>query len=162
MRCAARRGLRPAGRNKTGTRGKFLFVLSILLTVVKSTFSYLLVLVASLGWGVTRPYLDAQVILKIQAGPCVQTSRVVHMLGEEGCGERSPKPKPARCCREHIYGRSLGEHREPDPPWSTQQRTRMHRFPSEAEPCEPGSPLASLDLVYKEAPFELPPSRTCV
>jgi len=52
--------------NASGIRGKFLFVLAILFTVIKSTFSYMLVLVASLGWGVTRPYLDTQVILKIQ------------------------------------------------------------------------------------------------
>merc|ERR1712048_66741 len=52
--------------NATGIRGKFLFILAILFTVVKSTFSYMLVLVASIGWGVTRPYLDHQVILKIQ------------------------------------------------------------------------------------------------
>lgn len=53
--------------NRTGVRGKVLFILSILSSVVKSIFSYMLVLVASLGWGVTRPYLDRQVILKIQA-----------------------------------------------------------------------------------------------
>jgi len=52
--------------NQSGVRGKFLFVFAILLTVVKSTFSYMLVLVASLGWGITRPYLDIQVLLKIQ------------------------------------------------------------------------------------------------
>jgi len=52
--------------NSSGNRGKFLFVLAILATVVKSTFSYMLVLVASLGWGVTRPYLDSQVLMKIQ------------------------------------------------------------------------------------------------
>jgi len=53
--------------NSTGVRGKMLFILSILSSVVKSIFSYMLVLVAALGWGVTRPYLDKQVILKIQA-----------------------------------------------------------------------------------------------
>jgi len=53
--------------NSTGVRGKMLFILSILSSVVKSIFSYMLVLVAALGWGVTRPYLDRQVILKIQA-----------------------------------------------------------------------------------------------
>merc|ERR1712113_1263496 len=53
--------------NVTGVRGKVLFILSILSSVVKSIFSYMLVLVAALGWGVTRPYLDRQVILKIQA-----------------------------------------------------------------------------------------------
>lgn len=53
--------------NTNGTRGKFLFVLAILSSVVKSVFSYMLVLVASLGWGVTRPFLDKMVVLKIQA-----------------------------------------------------------------------------------------------
>eukprot|EP00747_Dinoflagellata_sp_TGD_P030829 gnl/TRDRNA2_/TRDRNA2_134894_c1_seq1.p1 gnl/TRDRNA2_/TRDRNA2_134894_c1~~gnl/TRDRNA2_/TRDRNA2_134894_c1_seq1.p1 ORF type:complete len:532 (+),score=102.35 gnl/TRDRNA2_/TRDRNA2_134894_c1_seq1:53-1597(+) len=57
--------------NSTGMRGKFLFVMAILSSVVKSIFSYMLVLVASLGWGVTRPFLDRQVILKIQAVSCV-------------------------------------------------------------------------------------------
>eukprot|EP00913_Durusdinium_trenchii_P020590 g19339.t1 len=53
--------------NETGVRGRILFVLAILATVVKSIFSYMLVLVASLGWGVTRPYLDQPTILKVQA-----------------------------------------------------------------------------------------------
>mmetsp|Transcript_39315 Transcript_39315/g.69151 ORF Transcript_39315/g.69151 Transcript_39315/m.69151 type:complete len:510 (-) Transcript_39315:79-1608(-) len=53
--------------NNSGVRGKALFILSILSSVVKSIFSYMLVLVAALGWGVTRPYLDRQVIMKIQA-----------------------------------------------------------------------------------------------
>ncbi|CAJ1361112.1 unnamed protein product [Effrenium voratum] len=53
--------------NESGLRGRFLFVLAILATVVKSIFSYMLVLVASLGWGVTRPYLDQPTILKVQA-----------------------------------------------------------------------------------------------
>merc|ERR1719191_1268276 len=53
--------------NTAGVRGKFLFVLGVLASVVKSIFSYMLVLVASLGWGVTRPYLDKTVTLKIQA-----------------------------------------------------------------------------------------------
>mmetsp|Transcript_49387 Transcript_49387/g.152314 ORF Transcript_49387/g.152314 Transcript_49387/m.152314 type:complete len:524 (-) Transcript_49387:61-1632(-) len=52
--------------NNTGVRGKFLFVAAILLTVLKSTLSYMLVLVASLGWGVTRPYLDQQVMVRLQ------------------------------------------------------------------------------------------------
>ncbi|CAE7569575.1 tmem87a [Symbiodinium microadriaticum] len=52
--------------NESGLRGRFLFVLAILATVVKSIFSYMLVLVASLGWGVTRPYLDQPTILKVQ------------------------------------------------------------------------------------------------
>jgi hypothetical protein len=53
--------------NSSGSRGQILFVLAILATVVKSIFSYMLVLVASLGWGVTRPYLDQKTIMKIQA-----------------------------------------------------------------------------------------------
>jgi len=53
--------------NATGVRGKALFVTSTLLTVLKATCSYMLVLVAALGWGITRPYLDTQVLLKIQA-----------------------------------------------------------------------------------------------
>jgi len=53
--------------NDSGIRPRFVFVLAILASVVKSIFSYMLVLVASLGWGVTRPYLDQQTILKVQA-----------------------------------------------------------------------------------------------
>jgi len=52
--------------NETGKRGKTLFILAIWFTVVKSCFSYMLVLVASLGWGVTRPFLDRDVITKVQ------------------------------------------------------------------------------------------------
>lgn len=52
--------------NVHGFRGRVLFILSILASVVKSIFSYMLVLVASLGWGVTRPYLDHDVVIKIQ------------------------------------------------------------------------------------------------
>mmetsp|Transcript_82861 Transcript_82861/g.130585 ORF Transcript_82861/g.130585 Transcript_82861/m.130585 type:complete len:502 (-) Transcript_82861:111-1616(-) len=52
--------------NGSGVRGKMLFIFAILSSVVKSIFSYMLVLVASLGWGVTRPYLDRQVIMKMQ------------------------------------------------------------------------------------------------
>mmetsp|Transcript_95550 Transcript_95550/g.270523 ORF Transcript_95550/g.270523 Transcript_95550/m.270523 type:complete len:523 (+) Transcript_95550:59-1627(+) len=53
--------------NHSGLRGRFLFVMAILSSVVKSIFSYMLVLVASLGWGVTRPYLDHKTIVKVQA-----------------------------------------------------------------------------------------------
>ena len=75
---------------------RFVFVLAILATVVKplpqhggdlpsgnveadwqgqghflrSIFSYMLVLVASLGWGVTRPYLDQPTILKAGSHWC--------------------------------------------------------------------------------------------
>jgi hypothetical protein len=53
--------------NADGSRHQVLFILSILSSVIKNIFSYMLVLVASLGWGITRPYLDRHVILKIQA-----------------------------------------------------------------------------------------------
>jgi len=52
--------------NRQGVRGKSVLILATLLTVVKSTFSYMLVLVASLGWGITRPFLDCPLVLKIQ------------------------------------------------------------------------------------------------
>jgi len=52
--------------NDSGLRSKILFILAIMSTVVKSVFSYMLALVASLGWGVTRPYLDRSTILKVQ------------------------------------------------------------------------------------------------
>lgn len=53
--------------NHSGLRGRFLFSMAILSSTVKSVFSYMLVLVASLGWGVTRPYLDHKTLLKVQA-----------------------------------------------------------------------------------------------
>jgi hypothetical protein len=52
--------------NANGSRSQMKFVLALLATVVKSIFSYMLVLVASLGWGVTRPYLDQKTIMKIK------------------------------------------------------------------------------------------------
>mmetsp|Transcript_85413 Transcript_85413/g.198575 ORF Transcript_85413/g.198575 Transcript_85413/m.198575 type:complete len:529 (+) Transcript_85413:64-1650(+) len=53
--------------NSSGTRGRILFIMAILSSVVKSVFSFMLVLVASLGWGVTRPYLDHRTIVKVQS-----------------------------------------------------------------------------------------------
>jgi hypothetical protein len=46
-------------------RGTILFVIALLFTVLKSTCSYMLVLVASLGWGVTKPQLANSTICKI-------------------------------------------------------------------------------------------------
>jgi len=46
--------------NAAGHRGRYLFTLSVFASVSKSMFSYMLVLVASHGWGVTRPYLDPE------------------------------------------------------------------------------------------------------
>uniref|UniRef100_A0A7S0A837 GOST seven transmembrane domain-containing protein n=1 Tax=Pyrodinium bahamense TaxID=73915 RepID=A0A7S0A837_9DINO len=52
--------------NNSGTRGTFLLIMAILVSVVKFVVSSMLVLVASLGWGVTRPYLDHRTIMKVQ------------------------------------------------------------------------------------------------
>jgi len=51
--------------NGQGVRGKTVFILATLLTVVKAAFPYMLVLVAALGWGVTKPFLDRPLVLKI-------------------------------------------------------------------------------------------------
>jgi len=53
--------------NNDGVRSEVLFVCSLLTSVVKNIFSYMLVLVAALGWGVTRPFLDPGIMMKIQA-----------------------------------------------------------------------------------------------
>eukprot|EP00921_Rhytidocystis_pertsovi_P013687 GHVQ01022233.1.p1 GENE.GHVQ01022233.1~~GHVQ01022233.1.p1 ORF type:complete len:552 (+),score=57.60 GHVQ01022233.1:390-2045(+) len=53
--------------NSSGSRNSALLVMSILTTVLKNIFSYMLVLVASLGWGVTKPSLERPVIFRIQA-----------------------------------------------------------------------------------------------
>jgi len=52
--------------NNSGSKSTALVYLSILASVTKSIFSYMLVLVASLGWGVTRPYLDKETVRKLQ------------------------------------------------------------------------------------------------
>jgi len=52
--------------NTRGTRTNPLFVVAAMLSVLKSICSYMLVLVASLGWGVTRPHLDSDVLFRIK------------------------------------------------------------------------------------------------
>jgi hypothetical protein len=52
--------------NDSGLRSRILFIMAIMSTVVKSVYSYMLALVAALGWGVTRPYLDRSTLLKLQ------------------------------------------------------------------------------------------------
>lgn len=52
--------------NTNGIRPNVLFVFAIFITVVKNISSYVLVLVAALGWGVTRPDLDVSTIRRIQ------------------------------------------------------------------------------------------------
>jgi len=52
--------------NTTGHRERFLCIASIILYMSKSAFSYMLVLVGSLGWGITRPYLEKETVNKIK------------------------------------------------------------------------------------------------
>eukprot|EP00927_Polykrikos_kofoidii_P005564 TRINITY_DN12206_c0_g1_i1.p1 TRINITY_DN12206_c0_g1~~TRINITY_DN12206_c0_g1_i1.p1 ORF type:complete len:526 (-),score=60.65 TRINITY_DN12206_c0_g1_i1:113-1690(-) len=52
--------------NTDGLRNHGFLTMAILATVVKSIVSYMLVLVACLGWGVTLPYLDKRTTLKIE------------------------------------------------------------------------------------------------
>ncbi|CAK0911093.1 unnamed protein product, partial [Prorocentrum cordatum] len=47
------------------TNSTVIFVAALLLTVLKSTFSYMLVLVACLGWGVTKPSLGGRTLCKV-------------------------------------------------------------------------------------------------
>jgi len=44
--------------NSSGVRSNPLFFLAAVAGVAKSTFSYVILLITSLGWGVTRPHLD--------------------------------------------------------------------------------------------------------
>lgn len=52
--------------NAWGQRRQPLFVAAIMSTVFKSVFSFMLVVVAALGWGVTKPFLERKLILKVQ------------------------------------------------------------------------------------------------
>lgn len=51
--------------NTAGSRSTMLFCAALLMTVLKTISSYMLVLVASMGWGITRPFLDGAIIRKI-------------------------------------------------------------------------------------------------
>lgn len=52
--------------NDSGVRGTSGFVFALLFTVAKTVFSYMLILVASLGWGITRPFLDKTTQMQVQ------------------------------------------------------------------------------------------------
>lgn len=54
-----------ADYNAMGLRKAPLLILAITTSICKSFFSYMLVLVAALGWGITRPTLDQCVVYKI-------------------------------------------------------------------------------------------------
>jgi len=53
--------------NNSGTKSRLLTLFSVVASLTKSISSYMLVLVTSLGWGVTRPYLDKDTVRKLQA-----------------------------------------------------------------------------------------------
>ncbi|PHJ17735.1 membrane protein [Cystoisospora suis] len=52
--------------NLRGERNKVLLVTSILVTVVKSIFSYMLVLLGAIGWSITIPVLQKRTVIKMQ------------------------------------------------------------------------------------------------
>jgi hypothetical protein len=51
--------------NRQGVYSRTFFFFAISATVLKSAVSYMLLLVASLGWGVTRPYLERELVLRV-------------------------------------------------------------------------------------------------
>lgn len=51
--------------NTVGSRSTMFFCFALLMTVIKTISSYMLILVASLGWGITRPFLDRSTIKQI-------------------------------------------------------------------------------------------------
>ncbi|PFH33994.1 putative membrane protein [Besnoitia besnoiti] len=52
--------------NMRGDRNKVLLVVSILVTVVKSIFSYMLVLLGAIGWSITVPVLEKKTVVRMQ------------------------------------------------------------------------------------------------
>jgi len=52
--------------NLEGYRSRLMYALALLASVVKNIFSYMLILVASLGWGVSRQYLDPGIMRRIK------------------------------------------------------------------------------------------------
>mmetsp|Transcript_93103 Transcript_93103/g.221439 ORF Transcript_93103/g.221439 Transcript_93103/m.221439 type:complete len:477 (-) Transcript_93103:20-1450(-) len=51
--------------NSSGIHSNFLFASAVVFSVTRSTSSYMLVLLACLGWGVTKPILDGSTICRI-------------------------------------------------------------------------------------------------
>jgi len=51
--------------NDNGIFPRFLLVMAIFTSVVKTVVSYLLVLVASMGWGITKPFLESFIVKRI-------------------------------------------------------------------------------------------------
>merc|ERR1712194_589288 len=51
--------------NAGGYMNQVAFVFAVFVTTLKSSFSYTLALVASLGWGLTKPHLDGSTICKV-------------------------------------------------------------------------------------------------
>eukprot|EP00927_Polykrikos_kofoidii_P055539 TRINITY_DN49767_c0_g1_i1.p1 TRINITY_DN49767_c0_g1~~TRINITY_DN49767_c0_g1_i1.p1 ORF type:complete len:511 (-),score=66.97 TRINITY_DN49767_c0_g1_i1:69-1601(-) len=59
------------GWNRQGVYGKIMQLFTVLLTAAKCWFSYMLVLVASMGWGVTQPFLSREVVKKLSVLSCL-------------------------------------------------------------------------------------------
>jgi len=57
--------------NWTGRRMTFLFIISLVVAVIKQILSYMLVLVASLGLGVTRDNIDRPTSVRMQGVACL-------------------------------------------------------------------------------------------
>lgn len=53
--------------NLSGNRAWVAFLAATWFSVAKTIFSYMLVLVGSMGWGITKPYLDSCTVCKISA-----------------------------------------------------------------------------------------------
>lgn len=51
--------------NATGKRNRAVFFFAVAATVAKTVFSYLLVLVGCMGWGVTKPHIDPAVLKQL-------------------------------------------------------------------------------------------------
>jgi hypothetical protein len=51
--------------NLHGVKANVWFILAIFATVLKSSVSYMLILVSCLGWGITKPYLERKVMARI-------------------------------------------------------------------------------------------------
>jgi len=51
--------------NGRGIHSEFMFAAAVIISVTRSTLSYMLVLLACLGWGVTKPILDGSTLCRI-------------------------------------------------------------------------------------------------
>jgi len=78
--------------NSDGVPNYVLFSLALVFTVSKSVFSYMLVLVASLGWGVTLPFLEPKWIRRVEVVSAAYI--VLGVLKELALSNRHPLSLP--------------------------------------------------------------------